>query len=144
MGQPPKANIKLYLFEPNAVEHLSETPIFVLKAHRAKHIREDICYTSSHPSITMRVSLLGLCLIIQILTGLFLAIHYCGDISLAFYSVNHISRDVNYGRFFFICLFLHVGRGLYYGSYFFIHTWIIGVVILLAVIATAFLGYVLP
>ena len=55
--QPPKANIKLYLFEPNAVEHLSETPIFVLKAHRAKHIREDICYTSSHPSIRMCVDL---------------------------------------------------------------------------------------
>ena len=52
-----KANMKLYLFEPNAVEHLSETPIFVLKAHRAKHIREDICYTSSHPSIRMRVDL---------------------------------------------------------------------------------------
>merc|ERR1719228_1913498 len=75
-------------------------------------------------------SLLGLCLRLQILTGLFLAIHYCGDISLAFYRVNHISRDVNYGwllrifhangaRFFFICLYLHVGRGLYYGSYFF-------------------------
>ena len=46
--------------------------------------------------------------------------------------------------FFFICLFIHIGRGLYYGSYFFLHTWIIGVVILLLVIATAFLGYVLP
>ena len=50
-------HIKLYLFAPNAVEHLSETTIFVLKAHRAKHIREDICYTSSHPSIRMRVDL---------------------------------------------------------------------------------------
>ena len=100
-------------------------------------------------------SLLGLCLIIQILTGLFLAIHYSGDVSIAFYRVNHISRDVNFGwllriihangaRFFFICLFIHIGRGLYYGSYFFVHTWIIGVVILLLVIATAFLGYVLP
>lgn len=78
-------------------------------------------------------SLLGLCLRLQILTGLFLAMHYCGDISLAFYRVNHISRDVNYGwllrafhangaRFFFICLYLHVGRGLYYGSYFFTPT----------------------
>jgi len=100
-------------------------------------------------------SLLGLCLIIQILTGIFLAMHYSGDIQLAFYRVNHISRDVNFGwllriihangaRFFFICLFIHIGRGLYYGSYFFTHTWIIGVVILLMVIATAFLGYVLP
>jgi len=100
-------------------------------------------------------SLLGLCLIVQILTGLFLSIHYCGDVSLAFSSVRHICRDVNYGwllrmfhangaRFFFICLFLHVGRGLYYGSYLFTHTWVVGVVILLIVIATSFLGYVLP
>ena len=100
-------------------------------------------------------SLLGLCLIVQIVSGIFLAIHYSGDIQLAFYRVNHISRDVNFGwllriihangaRFFFICLFIHIGRGLYYGSYFFIHTWIVGVVILLLVIATAFLGYVLP
>jgi len=100
-------------------------------------------------------SLLGLCLSLQILTGLFLAMHYTGDISLAFYRVNHISRDVNYGwllrifhangaSFFFICLYLHVGRGLYYGSYFFTHTWLVGVIILLATMATAFLGYVLP
>merc|ERR1712137_226843 len=78
-------------------------------------------------------SLLGLCLITQILTGLFLAIHYCGDASLAFSRVSHICRDVNYGwilriihangaRFFFVCLYLHIGRGLYYGSYVFIHT----------------------
>jgi len=100
-------------------------------------------------------SLLGLCLITQILTGLFLAIHYCGDASLAFSRVSHICRDVNYGwilriihangaRFFFVCLYLHIGRGLYYGSYVFIHTWMVGVIILFIVIATAFLGYVLP
>ena len=100
-------------------------------------------------------SLLGLCLVTQILTGLFLAIHYCGDASLAFSRVSHICRDVNYGwmlriihangaRFFFVCLYLHIGRGLYYGSYIFIHTWIVGVIILFIVIATAFLGYVLP
>jgi len=100
-------------------------------------------------------SLLGLCLGVQILTGLFLAIHYSGDVGLAFERVRHICRDVNYGwilrmlhangaRFFFICLYLHVGRGLYYGSYYFMHTWIIGVIILFAVMAAAFLGYVLP
>ena len=100
-------------------------------------------------------SLLGLCLILQIVTGLFLAIHYSNDVSLAFESVRHICRDVNYGwllrilhangaRFFFICLYLHVGRGLYYGSYYFRHTWLVGVLILFAVIAAAFLGYVLP
>uniref|UniRef100_A0AAU6PTH5 Cytochrome b n=1 Tax=Homidia sp. TaxID=3054010 RepID=A0AAU6PTH5_9HEXA len=99
-------------------------------------------------------SLLGLCLITQILTGLFLAMHYTADISLAFNSVSHISRDVNYGwllraihangaSFFFIALYLHAGRGMYYASYFFLHTWSVGVIILLAVMATAFMGYVL-
>lgn len=99
-------------------------------------------------------SLLGLCLITQIVTGLFLAMHYTADISLAFNRVSHISRDVNYGwllrathangaSFFFIALYLHAGRGIYYSSYFFLHTWSIGVIILLAVIATAFIGYVL-
>jgi len=99
-------------------------------------------------------SLLGLCLGLQILTGLFLAIHYCGDVSLSFSSVRHICRDVNYGwtlrifhangaSFFFICLFIHIGRGLYYGSYGFASTWLIGVIILFLVIGAAFLGYVL-
>lgn len=100
-------------------------------------------------------SLLGLCLIIQILTGLFLAIHYTANIDMAFYSVNHICRDVNYGwilrtlhangaSFFFICIYLHIGRNIYYGSYNYIHTWSVGVIILFLVMATAFIGYVLP
>lgn len=100
-------------------------------------------------------SLLGICLIAQILTGLFLAIHYTSDTITAFSSVTHICRDVNYGwlirylhangaSIFFICLFLHVGRGLYYGSYIYLETWNIGVLLLFAVIATAFIGYVLP
>nr|Q1XII1.1 RecName: Full=Cytochrome b; AltName: Full=Complex III subunit 3; AltName: Full=Complex III subunit III; AltName: Full=Cytochrome b-c1 complex subunit 3; AltName: Full=Ubiquinol-cytochrome-c reductase complex cytochrome b subunit [Megasorex gigas]BAE92715.1 cytochrome b [Megasorex gigas] len=100
-------------------------------------------------------SLLGICLIIQILTGLFLAMHYTADTTTAFSSVTHICRDVNYGwlirylhangaSMFFICLFLHVGRGLYYGSYLFMETWNIGVLLLFAVMATAFMGYVLP
>nr|YP_007025033.1 cytochrome b [Peponocephala electra]ADZ23025.1 cytochrome b [Peponocephala electra]ADZ23038.1 cytochrome b [Peponocephala electra]WEY26488.1 cytochrome b [Peponocephala electra]WEY26501.1 cytochrome b [Peponocephala electra]WEY26527.1 cytochrome b [Peponocephala electra] len=100
-------------------------------------------------------SLLGLCLIMQILTGLFLAMHYTPDTSTAFSSVAHICRDVNYGWFirylhangasmFFICLYAHIGRGLYYGSYMFQETWNIGVLLLLTVMATAFVGYVLP
>nr|YP_010384315.1 cytochrome b [Hemisquilla californiensis]UGW52177.1 cytochrome b [Hemisquilla californiensis] len=100
-------------------------------------------------------SLLGLCLIVQIATGLFLAMHYTAHIDLAFSSVAHICRDVNYGwllrtvhangaSFFFICLYLHVGRGLYYGSYLFMHTWMVGVIILFLVMGTAFMGYVLP
>nr|YP_009532947.1 cytochrome b [Euclimacia badia]AYG51282.1 cytochrome b [Euclimacia badia] len=100
-------------------------------------------------------SLLGLCLIIQIATGLFLAMHYCANIDLAFNSVTHICRDVNYGwllrtlhangaSFFFICIYLHIGRGLYYSSYLFMPTWMIGVIILFLVMGTAFMGYVLP
>nr|AGK38181.1 cytochrome b [Ziphius cavirostris]AGK38207.1 cytochrome b [Ziphius cavirostris] len=100
-------------------------------------------------------SLLGLCLIMQILTGLFLAMHYTPDTTTAFSSVAHICRDVNYGwiirylhangaSMFFICLYAHIGRGLYYGSYIFQETWNIGVILLLAVMATAFVGYVLP
>nr|AIG53356.1 cytochrome b [Ctenotus inornatus] len=100
-------------------------------------------------------SLLGLCLIVQVLTGLFLAMHYTADISSAFSSVAHICRDVQYGwlirnlhangaSMFFICLYLHIGRGLYYGSYMFKEPWNIGVILLLLVMATAFVGYVLP
>nr|YP_636108.1 cytochrome b [Scomberomorus cavalla]ABF74864.1 cytochrome b [Scomberomorus cavalla] len=100
-------------------------------------------------------SLLGLCLISQILTGLFLAMHYTPDIESAFASVAHICRDVNFGwlirnlhangaSFFFICIYLHIGRGLYYGSYLYKETWNIGVVLLLLVMMTAFVGYVLP
>nr|QMS48777.1 cytochrome b [Osmylus lucalatus] len=100
-------------------------------------------------------SLLGLCLIIQILTGMFLAMHYTANIESAFNSVTHICRDVNYGwflrtlhangaSFFFICIYLHIGRGLYYGSYLFTHTWMVGVLLLFLVMGTAFMGYVLP
>ncbi len=100
-------------------------------------------------------SLLGLCLGIQILTGLFLAIHYCPNVDIAFNRVAHICRDVNYGwllrtlhangaSFFFICIYIHIGRGIYYNSFNLVLTWTVGVLILFAVIATAFLGYVLP
>nr|AAW51828.1 cytochrome b [Zootoca vivipara] len=100
-------------------------------------------------------SLLGICLIIQIITGLFLAMHYTADISSAFSSVAHIHRDVQHGwlihnlhansaSMFFICIYLHIGRGLYYGSYIYTETWSIGVLLLLLVMATAFMGYVLP
>nr|QCT05474.1 cytochrome b [Eliurus tanala]QDJ00048.1 cytochrome b [Eliurus ellermani] len=100
-------------------------------------------------------SLLGICLILQIATGLFLAMHYTSDTTTAFSSVTHICRDVNYGwlirylhangaSMFFICLFIHVGRGMYYGSYMSIETWNMGIILLFAVMATAFMGYVLP
>nr|AHE40917.1 cytochrome b [Barbus carpathicus] len=100
-------------------------------------------------------SLLGLCLATQILTGLFLAMHYTSDISTAFSSVVHICRDVNYGwlirnmhangaSFFFLCIYMHIARGLYYGSYLYKETWNIGVILLMLVMAAAFVGYVLP
>nr|YP_009515326.1 cytochrome b [Limnadia lenticularis]AXH81659.1 cytochrome b [Limnadia lenticularis] len=100
-------------------------------------------------------SLLGLCLVVQIVTGLFLAMHYTPHVDMAFSSVAHICRDVNYGwllralhangaSFFFICLYMHVGRGLYYGSYLFKYTWFVGVLLLLLVMGAAFMGYVLP
>nr|YP_010568198.1 cytochrome b [Pellorneum malaccense]UZC57618.1 cytochrome b [Pellorneum malaccense] len=100
-------------------------------------------------------SLLGICLITQIITGLLLSMHYTADTNLAFSSVTHICRDVQFGwlirnlhangaSFFFICIYLHIGRGIYYGSYLNKETWNVGVVLLLTLMATAFIGYVLP
>nr|YP_010554839.1 cytochrome b [Sternochetus olivieri]UYP50724.1 cytochrome b [Sternochetus olivieri] len=100
-------------------------------------------------------SLLGLCLLIQILTGFFMSMHYNPSITIAFDSVAHICRNVNYGwllrifhangaSFFFICLFIHIGRGIYYSSYYLTKTWTLGVTIYFITMATAFLGYVLP
>nr|AFY16908.1 cytochrome b [Dicranocephalus femoralis] len=100
-------------------------------------------------------SLLGMCLMIQMITGIFLAMHYTANVELAFNSVIHICRDVNFGwlirnthangaSLFFICLYLHVGRGIYYGSYKLMMTWNVGIMILFLVMGTAFLGYVLP
>ena len=102
-------------------------------------------------------SLLGLCLVIQIVTGVTLAMHYTPSVAEAFNSVEHIMRDVNNGwliRYlhantasaFFFLLYLHIGRGLYYGSYKSPRTltWIIGTIIVVLMMATAFLGYVLP
>lgn len=100
-------------------------------------------------------SLLALCLIIQIITGLFLTIYYSANIDISFYRVNYICRNVNYGwlirtlhangaSFFFICIYLHIGRGIYYESFNLKLTWLVGVIILFLLIATAFIGYVLP
>lgn len=99
-------------------------------------------------------SLLGLCLIIQIATGIFIAMHYSPTVDSAFISVEHIMRDVNYGWFlrythsngasmFFIMVYLHVARGLYFGSYTKPREmlWGVGVVILIVMMATAFIGY---
>nr|YP_009774158.1 apocytochrome b [Caulacanthus okamurae]QIZ74775.1 apocytochrome b [Caulacanthus okamurae] len=98
-----------------------------------------------------------MCLAIQILTGIFLAMHYTPHVDLAFASVEHIMRDVNYGwllryihangaSMFFIVVYIHIFRGLYFGSYTKPRhiVWVIGVIILLLMIITAFIGYVLP
>jgi ubiquinol-cytochrome c reductase cytochrome b subunit len=102
-------------------------------------------------------SLLGFCLVIQIVTGVTLGMHYTPNVLEAFDSVEHIMRDVNNGwllRYlhsntasaFFFLVYLHIGRGIYYGSYKAPRTlvWIIGTVIFILMMATAFLGYVLP
>lgn len=102
-------------------------------------------------------SLAGFMLVIMILSGVALAMHYIPQADLAFASVERIMRDVNYGwmiryihlngaSFFFIVTYIHIFRGLYYGSYKNPREllWILGVVILLLMMATAFLGYVLP
>nr|YP_010241680.1 cytochrome b [Rhizosolenia setigera]QTI82368.1 cytochrome b [Rhizosolenia setigera] len=99
----------------------------------------------------------GICLIIQILTGVFLAMHYTPHVDLAFSSVEHIMRDVNNGwlirymhangaSMFFIVVYAHIFRGLYYGSYISPRQllWCSGVVIFILMMATAFMGYVLP
>jgi len=102
-------------------------------------------------------SIAGIVLMVQLVTGIVLAMHYTPHVDMAFSSVEHIMRDVNYGwlmrymhanggAMFFIAIYIHVFRGLYYGSYKAPREllWIIGVVILLVMMATAFMGYVLP
>jgi len=93
--------------------------------------------------------------VVQILTGIFLAMHYRSNILVAFSCIDHIMRDVNYGWFvrllhangaslFFIAIFTHMGRGIYFKSYVIKRTWSTGLIIFLVSILTAFLGYVLP
>jgi ubiquinol-cytochrome c reductase cytochrome b subunit len=102
-------------------------------------------------------SLAGVCLLLQIVTGIFLAMHYKPDDKMAFDSVQHIIRDVEWGwlirnlhmvgaSFFFIVVYIHILRGLYYGSYKSPREvlWWMGIIILFLMMATAFIGYVLP
>nr|AAU87443.1 cytochrome b [Polemon collaris] len=100
-------------------------------------------------------SMLLACLMAQIITGFFLAIHYTANVNLAFSSIIHITRDVPYGwtmqnlhaigaSMFFICVYIHIARGLYYGLYMNKEVWLSGIVLLATLMATAFFGYVLP
>ena len=133
----------------------------ILKSHPLLKMVNSYVIDSPQPSNISYLwnfgSLLAFCLIIQIVTGVTLGMHYTPSISEAFDSVEHIMRDVNNGwlvrylhsntasAFFFI-VYLHIGRGLYYGSYKAPRTlvWTIGTVLFIAMMATAFLGYVLP
>ena len=133
----------------------------ILKTHPLLKMVNSYIIDSPQPSNISYLwnfgSLLALCLIIQIITGVTLGMHYTPNVLEAFDSVEHIMRDVNNGwliRYlhsntasaFFFLIYLHVGRGLYYGSYRAPRTltWVIGTIILILMMATAFLGYVLP
>jgi len=133
----------------------------ILKSHPLLRLANSYIIDSPQPSNISYLwnfgSLLAFCLIIQIVTGVTLAMHYNPSVLEAFNSIEHIMRDVNNGwliRYlhsntasaFFFVVYLHMGRGLYYGSYRAPRTlvWTLGVVIFLIMIVTAFLGYVLP
>nr|YP_009710773.1 apocytochrome b [Amanita thiersii]QFZ98726.1 apocytochrome b [Amanita thiersii] len=133
----------------------------ILKTHVLLRILNSYVVDSPQPANISYLwnfgSLLATCLIIQILTGAFLAMHYTPNVDFAFNSVEHIMRDVNNGwllrythanvaSFFFIFVYLHIARGLYYSSYKTprVLVWSIGVIILILMMAIAFLGYVLP
>ena len=133
----------------------------LLKSHSLLRLFNSYVVDSPQPSNISYLwnfgSLLATCLVIQILTGCFLAMHYQPHVDFAFNSVEHIMRDVNNGwlirythanvaSFFFIFVYGHIGRNIYYGSYKSprILAWSIGVIILVLMMAIAFLGYVLP
>jgi len=133
----------------------------ILKSHPLLKLVNSYIIDASQPSNISYLwnfgSLLAVCLIIQIITGVTLAMHYSPNILEAFNSIEHIMRDVNNGwliRYlhsntasaFFFLVYLHIGRGMYYGSYRAPRTlvWVIGTIILIAMIGTGFLGYVLP
>jgi ubiquinol-cytochrome c reductase cytochrome b subunit len=133
----------------------------ILKSHPLLKLVNNYLIDSSEPSNISYLwnfgSLLALCLVIQIITGVTLAMHYSPNVLEAFNSIEHIMRDVNNGwlvRYlhsntasaFFFLVYLHIGRGIYYGSYRSPRTlvWALGTVILILMMATAFLGYVLP
>ena len=133
----------------------------LLKSHSLLRLLNSYVVDSPQPANISYLwnfgSLLATCLVIQILTGCFLAMHYQSHVDFAFNSVEHIMRDVNNGwlirythanvaSFFFIFVYGHIGRNLYYGSYKSprVLVWSIGVIILVLMIAIGFLGYVLP
>nr|YP_003891060.1 cytochrome b [Tanystylum orbiculare]ADB91996.1 cytochrome b [Tanystylum orbiculare] len=100
-------------------------------------------------------SMLGVCLIIQILSGLFLSMHYCPEVSISFSSISHIMRNVNNGwllrtihangaSMFFMLMYIHISRGMFFNSFYLKEVWLSGILILFLSMGTAFMGYVLP
>jgi ubiquinol-cytochrome c reductase cytochrome b subunit len=133
----------------------------ILKSHSLLKLVNSYLIDASQPSNISYLwnfgSLLAVCLVVQIITGVTLAMHYSPNILEAFNSIEHIMRDVNNGwliRYlhsntasaFFFLVYLHIGRGMYYGSYKAPRTlvWVLGVIIFFAMMGTGFLGYVLP
>jgi ubiquinol-cytochrome c reductase cytochrome b subunit len=133
----------------------------ILKSHPILKLLNAYLIDASQPSNLSYLwnfgSLLACCLVIQIVTGVTLAMHFDPNVLNAFNSVEHIMRDVNNGwliRYlhantasaFFFLVYLHIGRGMYYGSYKSPRAlvWVIGTVILIVMILTGFLGYVIP
>lgn len=133
----------------------------ILKSHPLLRLANAYIIDASQPSNISYLwnfgSLLAVCLIIQIVTGVTLAMHYNPSVLEAFDSIEHIMRDVNNGwliRYlhsntasaFFFLVYLHIGRGMYYGSYKAPRTlvWVLGTIIFILMVGTAFLGYVLP
>lgn len=146
-------NIKENTQKPGIIGWIDyRLPIFSFLSHFAEYrTPKNLSYMWSMGSIA------GIALVIQIITGIVLAMHYTPHVDYAFDSVEHIMRNVNYGwlirythavgaSMFFVAVYLHIFRGLYYGSY--KHPrellWQIGIVIFILMMATAFMGYVLP
>ena len=133
----------------------------IFKSHPLLKLVNSYLIDSSQPSNISYAwnfgSLLAVCLIIQIISGVTLAMHYNPSITEGFNSIEHIMKDVNNGwlirylhsnaaSYFFLLVYLHIGRGIYYGSFKGSRTlvWVVGTIIIIAMIATGFLGYVLP
>nr|UZT67600.1 cytochrome b [Saphonecrus sp. ZJUH 20220015] len=128
------------------------------KMKMMKNLKKTIMYLPTPSNINSFWnfgSLLGICLMIQIISGLFLSMNYNPNIKNAFNSINYIMHDVKYGwmmrmihmngaSLFFICMYTHIGRNIYFNSYFLWKTWISGLLIFMLTMTTAFLGYVLP
>nr|UZT67522.1 cytochrome b [Figites sp. ZJUH 20220009] len=129
-----------------------------MKNYLVKEIKNSLVYLATPMNISILWnfgSILGVCLMIQIISGLFLSMHYTPHVDYAFNSVVHIIHDVNYGwlmrlihmngaSFFFFFMFIHIGRGVYHGSYVMMLPWLSGSLIFILTMGVAFLGYVLP